>query len=176
MRNSLLFILILIVFSACTDKTYEYWDISEFNITKDALKDGEKLKLLYTSQGPGINEDKEHYYHYVAISKETGDSVNILTTQSIQLDKLKKNSNNIIFVSLAGQAIDFVQGINNEHIKDEQLSEMLANIDSTESEINLNIKKVVRDPDFDDFAKNDHPAIVGFLGIKKPGKNKRELL
>ncbi|MFO8088077.1 MAG: hypothetical protein R6T91_09800 [Bacteroidales bacterium] len=176
MRNNLLFILILIIISACNDKTLEYWDISEFNIAEDALKDGEKLKLLYTSQGDYVNDDKEHYYHYVVVSKETGDSVNILTNKSIQLDKLKKNSNNIIFVSLAGQAIDFVRGINSEYIKDEQLSENLTNVDSIESEINLNINKVVRDPDFDDIAQNDHPAIIGFLGIKKPGKNKWELL
>ena len=170
MRNILLFISALVMFSSCNDKTYKYWDISEFEITENALKNGEKIKILYASQGPDINEDKEYYYHYVIVSKKTGDTVNVLSTKNITLNKLTENKNRIRFVSLSGESMNFLRQLNEKHLKDEQLKKSLENNNQIKSNINLNIEKVARDPEF------DNPAIIGYLGVKERGKDKWEVL
>lgn len=47
------------------ENIYTFWDISQFNIVEDALKDSEEIKIIYTSRGPDFNENLEYYYRRV---------------------------------------------------------------------------------------------------------------
>jgi hypothetical protein len=77
--RKIILIQLLLLLLGCS-RNYEYWDISEFKIAPNALEDGEKIKVIYTSQGPDNNDDLEYYYHLIVISKNSGDTINILTT------------------------------------------------------------------------------------------------
>ena len=110
------------------------------------------------------------------VSKKTGDTVNVLSTKNITLNKLTENKNRIRFVSLSGESMNFLRQLNEKHLKDEQLKKSLENNNQIKSNINLNIEKVARDPEFDNIAANDHPAIIGYLGVKERGKDKWEVL
>ncbi len=82
MKKFLLSFSVLLFIISCTSK-YKYWDISKFNMKPTALKDGEEIKLLYSSRGPDYNEDLSYFYHLVVVSQKTGDTVNLLTFADI---------------------------------------------------------------------------------------------
>lgn len=54
--------------------------ISEFNIDKNILEDGELVKIIYKSNMPDFNKDLTYYVNLIGVSQLTGDTVNILAT------------------------------------------------------------------------------------------------
>lgn len=151
---------LLFLLTSC-GSTYKYWDISKFKMDKNALADGEEIKLLYASGGPG-NNDLDHYLHLIAISQKTGDTVNILTTADNGLtaedkDKIFNYFNEENDVTKISQMdLDKLQDIKNAD-----------DIDKIELK---KIDKVVRDPKFDYLANNHYPTVIGMIGTSTPGK------
>ncbi|MBK7440831.1 MAG: hypothetical protein IPI65_04665 [Bacteroidetes bacterium] len=72
------FVLFVFVIISCNNQ-YKYWDIEKFHMDEQALKDKEPIKLIYSSQGPNYNKNMDYYVQIIAVSQETGDTVNILS-------------------------------------------------------------------------------------------------
>nr|WP_294904322.1 hypothetical protein [uncultured Lacibacter sp.] len=147
--------LVVLLFASC-GKQYKYWDVSKFNMVDSALKDKEEIKLIYASQGPGTNSDKAYYYHVIAISQKTGDTVNILTliNNGFSTDDGDKVFNFLDQHSLAAKLV----------VQD---PEKLANVDNVkqlDKEEITKATKVARDPAFDFLADNKYPTVIGFIG------------
>ncbi|HEX7846127.1 MAG TPA: hypothetical protein VF476_10040 [Chitinophagaceae bacterium] len=146
----------LFLASCGSGSTYEFWNISKFNMDKNALEDNEEIKLLYTSRGPDSNKDLEYYIHLIAVSQKTGDTVNILTT--VDNGITEKDGNKIFnFFNQDNLASKLMQ-MDLEKLKD------IKHIDEVNNRPSKEIDKVARDPKFDDIADNNYPTIIGSIG------------
>lgn len=145
----------LLLMCSCFSK-YKYWDISKFNIKPNALQDGEEITLIYSSQGPGNNEDLSHFIHLIVVSQKTGDTVNVLTTTNngFAPDEGDKVFN---FLSQDNQMASLVHS-DLSHVKD------IKDLENFEKPDLSTIKKVARDPEFDYLADNNYPTIIGWVG------------
>ena len=115
-------------------------DISQFSIDNHALEDNEEIKLIYTSHGPDYNRDLKYYIHLIAVSQQTGDTVNILTTAYNEItDKDKHKVFN--FFSQDNLASKFMQ-MDMEDIK------KISHVDELNDLETKTITKVARDPEF----------------------------
>ncbi len=147
--------LLIIIMTGC-GRRYKYWDISKFNIDNNALEDDEEIKLVYTSRGPDNNRNLEYYFHLIAISLKTGDTINILTTADNGLtmgdiDKVFIFFNKDHLVSkLTQMDIDTRNKI--KHLDDIKKIEI------------KKIEKIARDPNYDYLADNNFPTIIGSIG------------
>lgn len=65
---------------------FKYRDISEFKMDTAALHNGEPIQVVYFSGGPDFNQDREFLYHYIVISRETGDTVNVFSSGNFGLE------------------------------------------------------------------------------------------
>lgn len=152
------FLIIQVVFliallPGCGSKGYQYWEVSKFRMDRNALQDGEKIKLLYMSRGPETDKEQDFYYHFVVVSQETGDTVNILTAfdHSFSEDDGDKVFN---FVSEDSPVTRLLQGGNLEDVK---------HIDDVRSVELKKFDKVARDPAFDHVADNNYPTVIGMI-------------
>lgn len=151
---SVLAICSLLLFS-CNNR-YKFWDISKFNIVESALKDNEEIKILYTTRGPGNNEDLEYYIHLIAVSQKTGDTVNILTPvdNGLTMDDQDKVFNYFDQNNPATK----MMFMNPENLKD------IEKIRESQKSVPKKITKVVRDTHFDMIADNNYPTVIGAIG------------
>ena len=152
----LLPILSLALLLAACGSRYKFWHISQFHLQPLSLKDGEEIKLIYFSQGPDDNVDLDYFFHVIAVSQRTGDTVNILTTANpgIAADEGDRVFN---FISQENDMAKLVHAEldNITHVKD---LEQLKPVDLR------SITKVARDPAFDELADNKHPTVIGWVG------------
>ena len=152
MRKVLILGFLSFVIISCSN--YEYWELSKFHFVENALKDGEDIKVVYSSRGPDYNKDLEYYTQVVVVSQLSGDTVNILTTAR---NGFEKEDENKVFVF---------------YNEDNILTKLAQTYLSTKDTGNLenielkDIQKVARDPKFDFIADNNFPTIVGIIGLK----------
>lgn len=142
------------VLSAC-HSYYTFWDISDFDINPIALDDMEQVKVIYTSQGPGNNEDLEYFIHLIVVSQKTGDTVNVLTTIN---NGLEEDAGDRIY-TFFNQSNPMAKIIHEDvkHVTNiEELNAVKVDLSG--------IRKVARDPQFDYLAKNNYPSIIGWIG------------
>jgi hypothetical protein len=154
-------LLIILFTSSCLftnnhQNKYEFWNISKFNIDNNALTDSEEIKLIYSSRGPDFNKDLEYYFHIIAVSQKTGDTVNILTSinngfKTDEADKVYNffNQDNIITKMM--------------HVSSDSSNKM-NHVDDYNNFKYKKISKVARDPNFDYLADNQYPTIIGSIG------------
>lgn len=74
-----LFPFFLFLFS-CTPSQFDFVELDEFKMEPKALMENEKVEILYCSGEPDYNPDHSYYLHYIVISQESGDTVNVLST------------------------------------------------------------------------------------------------
>lgn len=155
MKQLVLLILISCSFSSCKN-TPEYWEISKFNLVKGALIDGEEIRLVYTSRSPDSNKDLEYYVHFVVVSVQSGDTVNVLSPKSIAIEGVSADDvfNYFDQINIASKLL---QGDFNDLKSIDDVQELTK---ATAKKIN----KVVRDPKFDNIADNTHPTVIGSIG------------
>lgn len=144
--NSLLFLAITAFLTSCSNSSsYEYRDISSYNLSEEALQDEEKIKLIYYSQGPDGNSDLSYYYHVIAISQSTGDTVNVFTFGD---HGFKEGDQHKVFTFYG-----------KDHFATKSVvSNMVEN-----SEV-PDISRVVYDPEYDYIAINQYPTVIGSIG------------
>ncbi len=149
-------LLVCSLFLLSCSKGYKFWDISKFNIVDTALKDNEEIKILYTSRGPGNNEDLEYYIQLVTVSQKTGYTVNILTPvdNELTMDDMDKVFN---YFDQNNPGTKMIL-MNPEHLKD------IEKINEAQLSVPKKITKVARDPQFDVIADNHYPTVIGAIG------------
>jgi hypothetical protein len=156
MRKTITWFLVLILMS-CSH--YKYWDLSKFKMVKGALKENEEVKLLYTSNGPDNNTDLSYFIHIIAVSKKTGDTVNILTTHNNGVEK-SDGDKVFNFISPESDMARFSNIGVTEDIDPDHPEEIL---NAKKPDLS-GIKRVARDPDHDDIADNIYPTVIGWIG------------
>lgn len=163
MKTNLVIAVFALLIIACNDK-YEYWDISKFNLQENALKNREEVKILYTSRAPDNNKDLKYFIQLVAVSQETGDTVNILTTTN---NGIGKSDEQTVFNFL--NADDLGTKILQTDVDD------IENLDikKLSKAKTKQIKKVVRDPEFDFLADNNYPTVIGSIGHHYPAETSK---
>jgi hypothetical protein len=165
MGKLIILCIIISVTLGCNSSKLKYWDTSRFNFKPGALKDNAEIKLLYTSERPPSASELEYYIHLVAVSKETGETINILTTADNGLTTADSSTVFVYFDENNVMTKLFqATGQGGENPPD-------LNIDSI-SRIKLrDIKKVIRNPAFDHIADNNFPTVIGSIGYRKmPGQ------
>ena len=155
------FLFFTILIAGCnTQPSYEFWNISRFNLSEDALGEGEEIKLIYTSQAPEKSKE-ECYIHLIVYSQETGDTVNILTTTN---NGFKPEDRDEVYNFFpANSLVAKVMQASSDDVK-------ISNIEQLENLEVKKINKVARDPDFDYIADNNYPTMIGFVGKFMSGK------
>lgn len=161
MNKLIIFCVIISVSFGCNSSKLKYWDSSKFNFKPSALKDNAEIKLVYTSERPPSASELEYYIHLIAVSQETGDTINILTTADNGLTKADSSTvfvyfdeNNVMtkLYETAGQDGDSPPDLNIDSISRIKLRD---------------IKKVIRNPEFDHIADNNFPTVIGSIGYRK---------
>ena len=154
MNKKLIFGILVVLFAACSE-TYEYWDISKFKISNDALTENEEIKLLYSTRSAGANKDLEYYIHLVVVSEKTGDTVNVLTIADNGFSAQDRDkifnffTANSVMTKIMQTGTENLDGTN---VKDLEKIEL------------KKIDKVLRDPKFDPIADNNFPTVIGTIG------------
>ena len=143
------FLLLGFIIACNNNHGYKFWDISKFNLVDTALKNNEPIKLFYSSRGPNNNDDFDYYFHIIAISLKTGDTVNILTPveHGFTLEDKEKEFNYFDRNDIATRNLYLSR---DEPQKDYSTKK---------------IQKVARDPNFDKIADNKFPTVIGTIGV-----------
>ena len=138
---------------------FRYWEVEKFNMKPDALKDAERIKVIYTSNGPDSNEDLEFYIHVIVVSQESMDTVNVLTP--VQYGFTKEDIDKE-FIFIAQDNILYRMGL-----KAAQAGADSDKIFDGNAPTHAPITKVVRDTHYDFIADNNHPTVIGAIGEGK---------
>jgi hypothetical protein len=155
MKSSYIIVAFALLFCSCGNN-YEFWDISQFRIDNKALADMEKVRIVYTSQGPYFEEDTPPFYtHLIAISLDSGDTVNILTPKGTAFS-LEKTEQIFHFLKQDNVATKLLQ-MNPDEINN------VKNINDLADQPVPVIDKVSQDPKFDFLADNNFPSIIGVI-------------
>lgn len=144
------------LFLLSCNEGYKFWDVSHFNLVDTAVKDNDEVKLLYSSRGPNSNGKLEYYIQIIAVLQKNGDTVNILTPvdNGFTINDKDKVFNYFDQNNLAYKLI---------LMNPDKLSDF-ENIDEANNFVPKKIKKVARDPKFDNLADNRYPTVIGSIG------------
>ena len=149
--GSLLF-LIPSILTSC--HSTQYRDVSEFAIQPNALKDGERIRLLAYFYGPS-NSSNDFYNHAVVKSEESGDTCNIL----IPWDHgFAQSDGDSIYYYFSPENL-----INKVNIESMSIGTRELRPEDTAAKF-PEYNKVVRIRDFDNIAINKFPTVKGSPG------------
>jgi hypothetical protein len=157
MRYSL-FLLVVVLLISC--QNIEYSDLDEFSIEENALKEGEEFKVIYSLTLAQNDNTENAFNHYIVISQESGDTVNLLSSGA---SPVRDRDEVFSFSSKYNNLLDLTL---ESHMQNFDLDSALGNrkIDEIEADRKIDpSRKVLRDSKFDSVAKNSHPTIIGHL-------------
>lgn len=153
MKNILIITLVLVLTSCGT----KYKSVSDYHIQPNALKDGERIKLLFTIYGNTDNREDKYYNQVVAVSVESGDTCNILVP--VNHGFTEEDGNKVFnYFSPEGQSAELAM-LDFDNLKD------INDINSVKHEF-PKYQKVIYDPQFDKWQKNNFPTVMGFIGTQ----------
>ena len=152
MKMYVSFLLIILLF-ACSKKR-DYWDLNDFHLVENALAEGEKFKVIYYLSAGHSENPERAYNHYIVVSEEKGDTVNILSVGASPV----VGPNEVYSFSGKYEAIIDTQlnSIDDGPSKG-SIDDLVAEGKKSEPEK----RKVLRDPQHDDIAKNNWPTVFG---------------
>jgi hypothetical protein len=118
-------------------------------IDTTALKNDEQVRIIYFTGGPDNAPKVDYYYHYVVVTMQTNDTVNVLSSWRVPVGTeedpryfIKEGTD----VSLVMENLDqLVKGGNVNDLKPRQLD------------------KVISNRKYRKFEENNYPTIIGFL-------------
>jgi hypothetical protein len=157
MRYSL-FLLVVVLLISC--QNIEYSDLDEFSIEENALKEGEEFEVIYSLTLAQNDNTENAFNHYIVISQESGDTVNLLSSGA---SPVRDRDEVFSFSSKYNNLLDLTL---ESHMQNFDLDSALGNrkIDEIEADRKIDpSRKVLRDSKFDSVAKNSHPTIIGHL-------------
>ena len=150
--SSLLYVILGILTPCHSD---QYRDICEFVIKSNALKDGEKIRLLAYFYGPS-NSSNDFYNHVVVRSEESGDTCNILIPWDHGFTQSDGDS---IYYYFSPENL-----INKVNLDGISVGTRDLRPEDTAAKFPEH-NKVVRIQDFDNIAINSFPTVKGSIGI-----------
>ena len=135
-------------------KTNKYWEAEKFSLTPGALENNAEVTLIYHCREPYV-ADELFYRYSLVISKNTNDTINVLTFPDPVLPEITKGDGTLtyndqpILLELLGENGNDIYGLD------------------TPKPTWLKLLKVARDPKFDHIADNSFPTVIGSLINKK---------
>jgi hypothetical protein len=149
MKNTLLLLPVItaLIFTAC-EPAYKYKNVSEFNIVENLLENLEEVELIYATGSPKNHIYTDAFIHVMAIRKNSGDTVNILTTFN-RGDGSGSSKN--VFKFYTPESEEGQKFFQKTHSTDTDAIEIYS------------IERAFRDPRFDFLANNQHPTTIGFI-------------
>jgi len=144
---------ILGILTSC--HSVQYRDVSEFAIQPNALKDGEKIRLLAYFYGPS-NSSNDFYNHVVVKSEESGDTCNILIPWDHGFTQSDGDS---IYYYFSPENL-----INKVNVDGISVGTRDLRPEDTAAKF-PEYNKVIRIPAFDNIAINRFPTVKGSIGI-----------
>ncbi len=161
--NRLLISATLLLFFLCScNSKYGFRDVSSFKIDSAALKANEPIEVIYASGGPDYNSKAAYFYHYMVVSQQTGDTINLLSPFVI----VKPSEDNRLF--------NFIpyHSTSGKMLMRSMVTEMGAdatNLPDVDSLVLPEPKQVVVNHDFEAMSNNQHRWTIGFLGTVRDG-------
>jgi hypothetical protein len=153
--------LLLLIIQGCSNK-YSFRDVSSFKIDTAVLKADEPIEVIYVSGGPDYNNKAEYFYHYMVVSKQTGDTVNLLSPYVyMKLSEENRFFNFIPYHSSSGKLLmqSMISGMGGD----------ASNVPEIDSMVLPQPTKVVVNHDFEEVGNNHYRTTVGFLGTVNAG-------
>ncbi|HUS03146.1 MAG TPA: hypothetical protein VMY77_15515 [Chitinophagaceae bacterium] len=154
LQNNLKFIVLLIIGSLVSCTSAKYRDVSEFNMQPEALKEGERIRLIAYFFGPS-KTNNDSYNHVLVVSEESGDTCNILIPWDHGFTQTDGDS---IYNYFRPESL-----INNIKIDDNTPGTREVDLKEITSKF-PEYNKVIRIPEFDDVAINKFPTVKGSVG------------
>ena len=154
MRQSLL-VISLFILSSCGQR---YRSVSEFKMNPAALKNGEKVKLLFWLTGDGNNQSGKYYNQLIVVSQETGDTCNVLVPV------------NHGFADTDGEKVFTYFSPEDESarlimMEAEKLAE-IKNVSDIKAPAFPKYNDVIYNKDAEVWIRNNYPTVVGFVGTR----------
>ncbi|MCB0538591.1 MAG: hypothetical protein KDE33_13805 [Bacteroidetes bacterium] len=150
MKTYYYLIISIVALWACAPNV-EYQKTDNFTIDNNALKNGDKITLLYSSATPQNEEKLTYFIHLMAEKQETGDTVNILTVFNRGAGKGSSKNEFIFYTLNSDEGKAYFDKLKASY-------EIKKNIEDIDD-----IDRVTYDKRFDFLTKNNHPTIVGFI-------------
>jgi hypothetical protein len=121
-----------------------------------ALKNGEKIKLIFSLAGDGNNQDAKYYNQVIVVSQQSGDTCNVLVPV------------NHGFADTDGEKVFTYFSPEDESARlvmmaTEKLSE-IKNLSDIKAPAFPLYKNVIYNKDAEDWIKNHYPTVLGFVG------------
>lgn len=149
MNRLILFFISSALFSACAAPLeFEERHLSDFEIDGNALQDKQEVEIIYSAPMPDFNNDLEYYVIMVVVTKDSRDTVNLLTISSA------------IGISENDRVRNFIHP--NSNMYEVMISAMLKQ-DVNEYQPK-EITTVMIDAETEQFINPDYPFIIGVLG------------
>lgn len=148
---SALFIILIAV--ACQDSRKNMIKVDEFQMDKTALKDSEEIEILCGSGNPEYGEE-DYYIHLIVRSTETGDTVNLLHSGSVDQSE-GRIKNFISNESSTGKVLDNLDRILNSESGSSNVNDMKVKT----------FDYVFSDPEFIVLDRKRYPAIIGKTAV-----------
>lgn len=98
------FIVLFLACASCSSHEFDYADLSDFEIDYNSLKNHDTVEVIAYSGGPDYNEKKTYYYHYIVVSKSTGDTVRVLDLSRHSFEKFGTKTKIFIAANSVGDA------------------------------------------------------------------------
>nr|WP_321230784.1 hypothetical protein [uncultured Psychroserpens sp.] len=149
-------ILLLSLVTLCSCSSYEEQHISEFNIDKNALSNGELVEIIYAPTSPDLNTNLEYYIKALVVSKKTNDTVNVLITS---INDFAQDGNLRHFISYDSDEYKVFQNVLLSQIKGVELNE--THVSDFEPK---KIEKVILNKKYQNIENNDYPITIGSFG------------
>ncbi|PCJ64990.1 MAG: hypothetical protein COA58_12020 [Bacteroidetes bacterium] len=156
MRLLILFLVPIVI--SCNQQP-EYWDLSHFNFVEDALSDEEAVKVIYKNTWLDQDHSLDAYNHYVIVSQESGDTVNLLslfvtpfTNEQMVFNYFSINSS-LVKGHISAFSHSDLDSISNEDTSSLKIKERT-----------LRFRNVLKGSYFETIANNDFPTVIGMLG------------
>jgi len=150
-------LLLLLLFGCSSD--FEFTTISSFNFDSTALEDGEEIKVIYFSDGPDYNQDQTYYYHYIVVSQKTGKTVNVLSTDNIEVTPSSKDN----VYNFFSDGSDYTKLIK----LDDSAIKHVKNINELENFKPKMLRNVVRNLNYPELNYQSYPTVIGIIGFMK---------
>ncbi len=160
MKKLYLFILISILISGCSN--FNFKNINEFNIDKEALPMEDIVDVIYWSGAPNYNfKDKksQFYCQYIVVSQTTHDTVRVFSTTILTNEQVKK-------------PIEFISQFTTDS-SHKLLILIMYNLNTISQVKNVNdiatlpiLDKVVSNKKYLDFESRNYKTTIGLLGLE----------
>lgn len=123
-----------------------------------ALKNGEKIKLVFSLTGDGNNQDGQYYNQLIVVSQDSGDTCNVLIPVNHGFDE-SDGEKVFTYFSPEDESARLIM------METEKLAE-IKNVRDIKAPSFPKYNDVIYNKDAEDLIRNNYPTVFGFVGTR----------